>query len=345
MFALLLPLALRQDAIHVRLVTDEPEVALQILKDRQAGKTITDDEWQKLFATEGFKRLKDREEGVSKYFHRPNDLSEDSFKTFMLSDDLLKQRQGLEDTLAKWKKVDVAACAQKSLSYLPEGSKISATVLYLIKPKHNSFVWGSDTKDPAVMLYLDPQAPFEDTAMTIAHEFHHIGYESTCPSAEYKAWYDKQPKAMQTAQTWQRAFGEGFAVLASAGSVDAEPYQYSTAEVKQAWKTGIANNAENMKTLEAFFEDVLSGKLTEDQAQAKAGEFYGLVGPWYTTGWIMATSIERAFGRKKLLDCYLDPRLLLPTYNEAAKKLGNLPLWPDDLVERMSNQRAVECSF
>ena len=336
MLAFLLSLALQNDAIHVRLVTDEPEAALQILDDRQNGKTITDDEWSKLFSTEGYKRLKDREHGMSVMFHRADDFNDDAFKKFMLSDDLLKQRSELQDTLNKWKKVDVAACAQKSLSYLPAGSKVGATVCYLIKPKHNSFVWGSDTKDPAVMLYLDPTARFEDTAMTIAHEFHHIGYESTCPSTEYKAWYEKQPKNVQTAQTWLRAFGEGYAVLASAGSVDAEPYEFSAKPVKDAWKSGIANNAQNMKDLQQFFTDVLDGKLNEDQAAAKASDFYGMVGPWYTTGWVMATSIEKAFGRQKLLACYLDPRLVLPTYNAAAKQLGNLPLWPDDFVKRLS---------
>ncbi len=336
MLSLLLPILLRQDAIHVRLVTDEPEVALQILQERQDGKQVTDSDWAKLFDTEGYKRLKDREIGMAKMFPGRKPFTDEGFKTFMLSDDVLKQRSALQDALDQWKKIDVAACAQKSLSYLPQGSSISATVCYLIKPAKNSFVWGSDTKDPAVMLYLDPKQPYEDIAMTIAHEFHHIGYESTCPSKEYKAWYDKQPKSVQIAQTWLRAFGEGFAVLASDGSMDAEPYEYSAKEVKDAWKTGIANNQENMKQLQAFFEDVLNGKLTEDQASAKASEFYGMVGPWYTTGWIMATTIERAFGRDRLLACYLDPRLLLPTYNEAAKKVGNEPTWPEDFVKRMS---------
>jgi len=338
MVCLLLPFVIRQDAIHVRLLTDEPEVALQILQQRADGKHIADADWSKLFNTEGYKRLKDREIGMAKMFPGRDPFTDEAFKTFMLSDDLLKRRASLQDTLDQWKKIDVASCARISLSYLPKGSSISATVCYLIKPKPNSFVWGSDTNDPAVMLYLDPNAPREDMAMTIAHEFHHIGYESTCPSKEYKEWYAKQPKSVQISQTWLRAFGEGFAVLASAGSVDAEPYEFSRKEVKDAWKVGIANNADNMKKLEAFFEDVLDKKLSEDQASAKASEFYGMVGPWYTTGWVMATTIERAFGRDKLLACYLDPRLLLPTYNDAAKQVGDLPIWPDDLVKRMSSQ-------
>jgi hypothetical protein len=336
MISLFLPLLVSQDAIKVRLVTDEPEVALQILQERQDGKAVTDDDWNKLFSTEGYKRLKDREIGMAKMFPGRDPFTDEAFKTFMLSDDPLKQRKDYQDALDKWKKVDIAECAQRSLSYLPTGSKISATVCYLVKPRHNSFVWGSDGPDPAIMLYLDPSQPAEDLSMTIAHEFHHIGYASTCPSKEYNAWYDKQPKNVQAAQTWLRGFGEGFAVLASGGSDPDGPYHYAAKDVKDSWKSGLAHNAEDMKTLQAFFEDVLNEKLTGDKVTAKASEFYGVVGPWYTTGWVMATTIERAFGRKKLLECYQDPRLIMPTYNEAARKLGGLPLWPEDFVRRMS---------
>jgi hypothetical protein len=321
---------LLQQPIHVRLVTDEPEVALQILQKRHESKSITEADWKSLFETEGYKRLKERELGMKR------DFTEEEFKKFMMSDDLLKQRASLESALARWKKVAVEDCARTSLSYLPAGSELRATVMYLIKPRHNSFVWGTDGPDPAVMLYLDPDQATEDQAMTIAHEFHHIGYSSRCPSKEYKVWYEKQPNAKQTALTWLRALGEGFAVLASAGGPDTEPFKYSTKEVKDAFKMGVASNPERMKMLEAFLAEVLDGKLDETKAQERAMEFYGLVGPWYTTGWVIACTIERAFGRQKLLDCYLDPRLILATYNAAAKQLGNLPIWRDELVTRLS---------
>jgi hypothetical protein len=326
MIAPLLALCLQSSAIKVRLVTDEPEIALQILNRREKHEAIPDIEWKALFESDGYRRLKARELGMKRSF------ADEDFKTFMLADSLLSRRQSLEDTLAHWKNVDVAACAQRSLAYLPTGSKISASVYFLIKPKTNSFVWDTDSSDPAVMLYLDPAQPSEDLAITIAHEFHHIGYSSTCPSAEYKAWHDKQPEPKKIALTWLRAFGEGFAVLASGGSSDFQPYQFSGQEVKDAWRDGIAHNRESMRQLESFFREVLSGRMNEEQARAKAMEFYGTVGPWYTTGWIMATSIEKAFGRERLLKCYEDPRLLLATYNEAARKLTGLPRWPEELV-------------
>ncbi|MEA2553798.1 MAG: hypothetical protein QOJ65_1974 [Fimbriimonadaceae bacterium] len=329
MIAAVFALAVHQEAIKVRLVTDEPEVALQILAKRAKGQQISGDDWGVLFQTEGYRRLKDRELGMKRSF------TEEDFQKFILSDDLLKERPALEQTLSSWKRVDISKAAEKSLTYLPAGSQVGASVYFLIKLRKNSFVWDTE-KNPAVMLYLDPQQDPRDLEMTIAHEFHHIGYESRSPSAEYKSWFETQSSQRKVALTWLRAFGEGFAVLASAGSVEAEPYAYSTQEVKEAWSKGMAHTREDVELLTRFFNEILESKLTEEQAQTRAMDFYGMVGPWYTVGYTMAASIERAFGRGKLLACYQDPRLLLRTYNEAAQKLGDLPIWPKDLVRRLS---------
>ena len=68
--------------------------------------------------------------------------------------------------------------------------------------------------------------------------------------------------------------------------------------------------------------------------------FFGVQGPWYTVGWKMAVVIERRFGRAKLIECMLDPRELLVTYDRAAAELNGaggelLPLWSDDLLRAM----------
>ena len=43
--------------------------------------------------------------------------------------------------------------------------------------------------------------------------------------------------------------------------------------------------------------------------------FFGNPGPWYTVGWRMTVTIERRYGRPRLIDCIAEDRLLLPTYN------------------------------
>ena len=76
-----------------------------------------------------------------------------------------------------------------------------------------------------------------------------------------------------------------------------------------------------------------------DEKGAKTSfSFFGIQGPWYTVGWKMAVTIERVYGRARLIECMCDQRRLLSTYNEAALKLGRsspeqLTLWSASLVE------------
>ena len=59
--------------------------------------------------------------------------------------------------------------------------------------------------------------------------------------------------------------------------------------------------------------------------------FFGNQGAWYTVGGRMAVTIERRFGRARLIECIADDRLFLPTYNAAAADTA-LPRWSDDLA-------------
>src|SRR5438445_7381761 len=65
--------------IQLTLNTDEAEAVLSILDKRSAGTPITDVDWQRLFVTEPYTRLKRREASM----HR--DFADDDFKTFVLS--------------------------------------------------------------------------------------------------------------------------------------------------------------------------------------------------------------------------------------------------------------------
>jgi hypothetical protein len=317
--------------VSIRLVTDEPEAVLSILDKRRAGQQVNEDDWSRLFQSEGYVRLKRRELGMKRQFE------DEDFKTFVLSDALLERAPALADTLRKWKNADVSNAARLALTYLPKGARISAKIYPEIKPRDNSFVYDIDT-DPAIFLYLDPKRTREEFENHVAHEMHHIGYGTACPTKKNSAEIARLPVSAQTASKWLQAFGEGFAMLAAAGGPDVNPHATSSAEERARWDKDVQNFNDDLKTLERFFLDVLGNRLTKDEADAKARTFYGTQGPWYTVGWKMAVVIEKTYGRRKLIECMCDARELLRTYNRAAVKFNRrshdkLALWSELLVE------------
>jgi hypothetical protein len=318
-------------ALSVRLVTDEPEAVLSILDKRKAGRRIDEGDWSRLFQTEGYVRLKRRELGMKRSFEDAD------FKTFVLSDALLERAPALAETLRRWKNADVSNAARMALAYLPKGARISAKIYPEIKPRDNSFVYDIDT-DPAIFLYLDPKKTSEEFENHVAHEMHHIGYGTACPTKKTSDEIARLPESTQTALKWMRAFGEGFAMLAAAGGPDVNPHAASPAEERARWDKDVQNFNGDLKTLEQFFLDVLDSRLTADEAGAKASTFYGTQGPWYTVGWKMAVVIEKTYGRRRLIKCMCDARELLRTYNRAAVKFNRrsndrLALWSESLVK------------
>jgi hypothetical protein len=158
-----------KSAINVNIITDEAEAVLSVLAKKRAGQVITDDDWQRIFSSEGYTRLKKRELSMGRSF------DDQDFRTFVLSDQLSTQAQTLAEILERWRRADATRAARLALAYLPKGAQIQAKIYPVIKPRQNSFVFDLDT-DPAIFLYLDPmvnQAKFENT---LAHELHHIGY-------------------------------------------------------------------------------------------------------------------------------------------------------------------------
>lgn len=320
-------------AVNVHLVTDEPEAVLAILSKTKTHEPVTEADWQRVFQSEGYVRLKQRETSMQRSFEDAD------FKNFVLSDQVVARLQALEETLDKWKHADVTGAARLALAYLPKDARIRAKIYPVIKPRENSFVF--DVKgDAAIFLYLDPamsRAKFENH---LAHELHHIGYGSTCPRKETLDQISKLPPSRQTVLTWIGAFSEGFAMLAAAGGPDIHPHTVSSPEDRARWDKDVANFNGDLKKLEAFFTDVLQGKLTEDEIQKTAFSFYGIQGPWYTVGWQMAVLIEKTYGRAKLIECMCDQRLLLPTYNQAAAKYNRtsrhpLALWSKQVAARI----------
>jgi Putative zinc dependent peptidase (DUF5700) len=317
-------------AVNVKMITDEPEAVLSILEKRKANRQISADDWRRLFQSEGYVRLKRRELGMKRSFEDAD------FKTFVLSDALLERAPELASTLAKWKQSDMTDAARLALAYLPKGARINAKIYPEIKPRENSFVYDIDT-DPAIFLYLDPKKTKESFQNDVAHEMHHIGYGTACPTKKSTDEIARLPKNSQTVLTWLQAFGEGFAVLAAAGGPDVNPHAASPAEERAEWDRSVKNFNDDLKSVERFFLDVLENRLTGDEVETKARTFYGTQGPWYTVGWKMAVVIEKTYGRRKLIECMCDLRKLLQTYNRAAIKLnrqppGKLALWSETLV-------------
>jgi len=269
--ALLLALLSR---VHTQFVSDEADAVLAILAKRAAQQAVTDADWKRVFSSEGYIRLQKREHSMGREFE------DEAFKTFVMSDELLAKREGLAKTLEEWRGADLTAAANRALAYLPANATIHAKVYPVIKPKPNSFVFEVDT-DPAIFKYVEPQsrAAFEQT---MSHEMHHVGFGTACP-----------PKGVELGDMrWLGGFGEGFATLAAAGGPGNDPQKDGErADLPEVWRAEMAKYDQNFATLQSFFLEIASGKLTGDALSKRAFEFFGLLGPWYSVGYKMVTAI------------------------------------------------------
>jgi len=324
-------------AVNVRLVTDEAEAVLAVLAKRKTNQPITEADWQRVFSSEGYVRLKKRETSM-KYSFEDAD-----FKSFVLSDTLAERAQALEETLARWQRADITGAARLALDYLPKGAHIKAKIYPVIKPRENSFVFDVKT-DPAIFLYLDPAVSREKFENTLAHELHHIGYSSSCPSRRVSEEIGKLAQNKKVVNQLIGAFGEGFAMLAAAGGPAIHPHAVSNSEESARWDRDMANFNNDLKKVEKFFVDILDNRLTEEETRSTFSSFFGIQGPWYTVGWKMSVLIERAYGRAKLIECICDQRKLLPTYNKAAVKHNRrarepLATWSESLIKGIKHSR------
>lgn len=320
--------------VNVRLVTDEAEAVLSILARRKANEAITDSDWQRVFQSEGYVRLKKRETSLQRSFEDAD------FKTFVLSDQLAARAPALAETLSRWQHADVTCSARLALAYLPKQAQLRARIYPVIKPRENSFVF-EVKEDPAIFLYLDPTVSREKFENTLAHELHHIGYGTACPTKATQDEINALAPNVKNLLNWLGGFGEGLAMLAAAGGPDIHPHAVSGAEERARWDSDLKNFNTDLKKVEKFFLDVLEGKLSDEQAQKTGFSFFGVQGPWYTVGWKMSVLIEKTYGRAKLIECFCDQRKLLSTYNQAAARQNRhsrepLALWSDSLVNKLS---------
>ncbi|MCL4812662.1 MAG: hypothetical protein KJ061_09265 [Vicinamibacteraceae bacterium] len=323
------------ERVELRVDTSEAEAVLSLLGKKEAGQPVAEEDWQRLFATEPYKRLKQRETGMKRPF------TDEAFRQFVLSDALAGRAGALRATLGAWASRDLQASARRVLAYLPPDARIRATVYPVIKPQTNSFVY--DLRgNPAIFLYLDPEQSPAQFENTVAHELHHIGFSSVGSRANAPA--AELPAPTRAAVDWMGAFGEGFAMLAAAGDPDTHPHAVSPPQARARWDREMTSFGEHLRALEAFFLDVIEGRLAgEDNVRTRAFSFFGEQGPWYTVGYRMAVVVERRYGREALIATMLDPRLLLARYNTAAAELNarggeQMALWSPRLLERIGVQ-------
>src|SRR5262245_8767772 len=322
-------------AVQVSLISDEADAVLAILAARRAGKTISQAQWQRLFSSEGYTRLKKRELQMGRPFE------DAEFREFVLSDSLATRAPALEATLKKYRKVDVSAAGKDAMSYLPKDARIRAKIYPVIKPKENSFVFEVDS-DPAIFLFLNPEESREKFENTLIHELHHIGYGSSCPPSRASEEISHLPPNQRSVLEWLGAFGEGFAMLAAAGGPDTHPHACSSARDRARWDADVANFNQDLKRIEGFLLDLWEKRLTGEEEIQKVGfSFFGEQGPWYTVGWRMAVVIEKTEGHARLIEVFCDERELLATYNEAAARNNQtapepLALWSNTAASALS---------
>jgi hypothetical protein len=326
------------ETVQLLLNGDEAECVLAIATKNAAKQKIEEADWQRLFASEPYVRLKKREAEIAVRFDAPDLVfSDEQFKEFVLGVGLAKSAPDLRRTLREWEKADMGAIAGRLLAYLPAGAVIKAKVYPVVKPRINSFVYELDT-DPAIFLYLDPKLGREKFENTLAHELHHIGMAGV--EKRLSGLVAGKSAGFKAAVNWLGAFGEGFAMLAAAGGPNVDPQLYSDEEDRARWQKDMANFNEDLGKLEKFFLDILDGRLAGEEKIDEAGSaFFGAQGPWYTVGYKMAAMVEKQEGRAALIRCMEDPRLLLQEYNRLAAKENQggakLALWSKELLEKI----------
>lgn len=313
--------------VSLNLDASEAERVLAILDKRAHHEEVAPADWDKLFTTMPYRRLKERETSMRRAF------TDEEFQNFVATLDPMREQ--LRETLRKWQSADLKALAQRPLGYLPSQASIRADVYPMIKPHSNSFVFYPDGV-PEIFLYLDPEQTRADFEFTVAHESHHIGLTSL--NAAYEQKIGSLPENARKAAQWMGAFGEGMADLAAAGSAQVHPMADLPERYRIIWDVETERFAVNLDELNQFFLDTVRGNLLGDAVAHEASTFFGYRGPWYTVGYKMCVTIEREFGRPALIATYADPRQFVARYNEAAarensKSGSHLPVFSAEILK------------
>ena len=303
--------AIAQPSDRVTLSSDssEAEAVLAILDKRALQEDVAAADWQRLFNTTPYRRLKEGEA----YMGQP--FTDEDFMKFVATLD--GRREQFRQTLRQWQSVDPRAVAQRALTYLPPQARIRADLHPVIKAQSNSFVF--EPAAPIIFLYLDPEKTLAQLEKMLVHEAHHVGLASV--QTAYEKSIKSLPENARQAAHWMGAFREGMATLAAAGSADVHPWADFSESYRFVWDLEAKRFPANLDALNQFFLDTVHGNLLNDAVSHEARIFFRFGGgPWYTVGYRMAVIIERELGRTALLATYVDPRQFVARYNEAAAR-------------------------
>jgi len=318
--------------LDVRLDAGEADAALTILDKRASGAAITATDWDRLFATQGYRRLKEREEAMGRAF------TDSAFREFLLSDTLLSRVPLLDRALPLLERLDVSGAAGRAQRYLPAGTPLRARLYLEIKPVTNSFVHTGSDSTPSIFLYVNPRQSAAQLENTVAHELHHIGVNGACR--------DQAPSHVAPGPAmllrFLGAFAEGQAMLAAAGGPNVHPHAADDDTIKARWDRDVASAPAHIAELSRFFTAVLDGRISSaDSVQRQAMTYFGVQGPWYTVGWLMASTIERELGHDALMRVLCEPTQFLLLYNAAARQENargaSRPLWDPGLLGRLND--------
>jgi len=319
-------------AARLRVVADEADAALAVI--RAPTPEAADQAWQRVRASEGYWALRVREAA----FHRS--VTDSAFRAFLRSDSTARRAPALEATLTRWRHADIRESVRRAAAYLPPGTAFHATLYFEVKPRLNTFVFKTDS-GPSIFVADDPSIGAASFENEIAHELHHIGYEAACPGLD-----TSQATPLASVTTWMGAFGEGWAMLAAAGGPDVYPHAGDDSSARATWDRNYGNVAADLAQLDRFFTDILDRRVTNrDTVTARAMSFFGTVqGPWYTVGYLMTRTVEKAHGHAALMATLCHPTQLVLRYQRTARAQdaagGHLPLWSDALIQHLRRATA-----
>ncbi|MFO8173926.1 MAG: DUF5700 domain-containing putative Zn-dependent protease [Longimicrobiales bacterium] len=307
----------RPSPLDLSLEPDQARAVMAVLTARADGDTVPDSLWARLHAAEGYRRAMERERGMNELFGLDRGINDASFREWVLSEPSLDQLEAQRVALAAWEAVDLEWAGARALAYLPPGARLKATIYPIIREQQNSFVWEDGTGDPAIFMYVHPGKAAADLQHTLAHELHHIGLSGVCTEAGTPT----TPELAQ-AKRWLSGFGEGIAVLAAAGGPDSPTHPHDPPEILDPWVARLDSLEQDMSELEGFFTEILDGRLSGDEIGRRGLTFFSRPGSpqaaFYTVGWHMAVTVERALGRDAVIASLCDPARLLLDYQKVA---------------------------